>query len=668
MTVRPAGCERDDADAGPVAAGPTPALVEVVREAHRRRGGVAPRSPWLPPLPDHLPWSPPLARGGAPPEVALGVVDEPDLQRVSPLRWAPADGTWVLTGRPRSGRTTALRSLVLSAASTLDPRRLHVHVVDPSATWSDVDALPHVGTRIGVDDRRALDALVTHLRDEVSRRAQPSTARRRAPDRPRRRRRVGASSSTPSRRPTRRTLVGRLLGVFRDGGAVGVVGAVAGGRSLLQPRWAAVAGRTFLVGAVDALDAAVTGLRAADLPRDPPAGRAIRVHDRREVQFAMPSTDDPPRVASAAGRGPLSAAPGACSRCRRSPARRDVPGPAAGLRGEGAEEAPGLAVGVSGPSLDEWSWRPSHLGRRLLVAGPAGSGRSNALRALSQAALTAGRPVLVVTDRVGHRRFPGATVVGPADVGTLVEVRRRHPHLLLLVDDADRLDDAAVAARPARGRRARGPRPWARGRRHDDDVPGRRGSGASTSTSRATGPASCSCPHPPTGTSSARGGSTRFPRMPGRGVVVGSGRATEIQVFLEDEDESAAASVGSDPGNDLGVVLAGDPRGDGAGEGHDNDHPADERPVALHEAHPDRQQEHAPDQGRGAGPRAVAEPPAGQQGEPCRPHEDQQGRHHAPGWRRCPPRAAAREVEDGDSHEGQRLHPEEHGRDAAGAA
>ena len=625
---------------------------------------VPPRSPWLPPLPDHLPWSAPLAGGGAPAEVALGIVDEPDLQRVSPLRWAPSDGTWVLTGRPRSGRTTALRSLVLSAASTVDPCRLHVHVVDPSATWSDVDALPHVGTRIGVDDRRALDALVTHLRDEVSRRARPSPQ---GDGRPTVLVVVDGWEQLVDALPpaSSEDVVGRLLGVFRDGGAVGVVGAVAGGRSLLQPRWAAVAGRTFLVGAVDALDAAVTGLRAADLPRDPPAGRAIRVHDRREVQFTSPSTDDPQRVASAAGPRP---AVGAAWRLLPLPAvarRRGAPGPAAGLGGEGVEEAPGLAVGVSGPSLEEWSWRPSHLGRRLLVAGPAGSGRSNTLRVLSQSALTAGRPVLVVTDPVGHRRFPGATVVDPTDIGTLVEVRRRHPHLLLLVDDADRLDDADVL--PVLREvvelvdRDRGLVAVAT---TTTSLAGRfRGLDVDVARHRA---GILLMPTPADGDLLGSRRLDEVPRVPGRGVVVGSGRATEIQVFLEDESAAGIGGVGA--GNDLDVVLAGDPCGDSAGEGHENDHPADERTGALHETHPHREEEHAPHQGRGAWPRAVAEPPPGQHGEACRPHEDEQGRHDHPGGVAALAGRQLVEVEDGDGHEGQGLHPEKHGRDPAGAA
>ncbi len=89
--------------------------------------------------------------------------------------------------------------------------------------------------------------------------------------------------------------------MLRDGRAVGVVGAVTGGRSLLHPRWAEVAGRTFLLGRIDPLDAALAGLRAADVPHEPPPGRAVRVHDTREVQFTRATPDDAATVALAAG-------------------------------------------------------------------------------------------------------------------------------------------------------------------------------------------------------------------------------------------------------------------------------------------------------------------------------------------------------------------------------
>ena len=286
------------------------ALVDVIRSAHERIGAAPPRSPWLPPLGRRLRWSSaptaPMSSDRMP-AVALGLVDEPDLQRVSPLVWSPTDGTWLLAGRPRTGRTTALRSLVLSAVSGCSPSELHVHAVDPSTTLADLEQLPHVGTRIGVDDARALAALVAHLRAEVDRRAGA-----RAP---------GADTASPL--PTvlvvvdgweqlleaqapmdPEGLVARLVALLRDGGSVGVVGAVTGGRSLLQPRWMAAAGRTFLLGAVDPLDAALTGLRAADLPRDPPPGRAIRVHDRREVQFTLPTLHDVEDVAAGSGPRP----------------------------------------------------------------------------------------------------------------------------------------------------------------------------------------------------------------------------------------------------------------------------------------------------------------------------------------------------------------------------
>ena len=159
--------------------------------------------------------------------------------------------------------------------------------------------LPHVGTRVSGGDGRALGALVEHLRSEVDRRRATTQVDGTAGRGIRRRSRRSWSSSTGGSSSSRRTPtrhgaspVDDLLRVLRDGASVGVVGAVAGGRSLLQPRWAGIAGSTLLLGRLDPLDLALAGLRAADVPTEPsarprhptrgPAGGAAR-HGRCRV-------------------------------------------------------------------------------------------------------------------------------------------------------------------------------------------------------------------------------------------------------------------------------------------------------------------------------------------------------------------------------------------------
>ncbi len=145
-----------------------PALVAAVRDAHRLRGGDQPRSPWMAPLPNVVTVADGVATRHGPDVV--GLVDEPDLQRVTPLQWSAVDGTWLLAGGAGSGRTTALRALALAAARRSGPESLHVHVIDGHGSLADLGTLPHLGTSARVDDVRACTSLVQHLRAEVDRR------------------------------------------------------------------------------------------------------------------------------------------------------------------------------------------------------------------------------------------------------------------------------------------------------------------------------------------------------------------------------------------------------------------------------------------------------------------------------------------------------------------
>ena len=415
IRVRPAPSGEEFLDHGPVGEEETTRLVEAVRGAHRLTGGRRPAAPWLAPLPDLVPPD----RSGAGSRAAQGVpvaglVDEPDLQRVSPLTWRAADGSWLLSGPSGSGRTTALRAVVLAAAAVLEPAALHVHVIDARGALADLarpsarrhPRSPGRPTRL----RRARPA-PARRGGPSPRRACPGTAPR---ARVRRRRRRAPPSGAPvtlvvvdgwdhlvEAQPAHAPdeLPGELLRVLRDGRAVGVVGVVSGGRSLLHPRWGAVGARTFLLGTVDPLDAALAGLRATDLPRDPPPGRAVRVHDRREVQFVAATPADTALLATRSRPRP---AVGGAWRLRPLPSairRHDVVHPVAQRvdAGPGDVSRPGaVLVGVGGPTGAPWHWRPADDGRRLLVAGPPGSGRTNVLRVLAESLCAAGRFVAVV--------------------------------------------------------------------------------------------------------------------------------------------------------------------------------------------------------------------------------------------------------------------------------
>jgi S-DNA-T family DNA segregation ATPase FtsK/SpoIIIE len=109
-----------------------------------------------------------------------------------------------------------------------------------------------------------------------------------------------------------------------------------------------------------------------------------------------------------------------------------------------------LVLGVGGDSLEPLGFDPSVDGRRLLVAGPARSGRSTALLCLAQQLLHHARHLAVITPRRSPlaelRGIPGVQVFRPEDVGGFIALRRDLPDLTVLVDDAECLEGAAVEA------------------------------------------------------------------------------------------------------------------------------------------------------------------------------------------------------------------------------
>ncbi len=696
----------------------TTQIVRRVTGAHRLTGAAAPRRPWLPALPRRLTSAslatlPALRDDGSPGQsgetagsvsvapdrvVAVGLVDEPDAQRVRALRWDAGDGTWLLAGAPRSGRTTAVRCLVLQAVSALDPRNLHVHLVDPTATLADLAVLPHVGTRVTGSDTRALASFVDHLRSEVD--------RRRAVE--------DVSGMTPQgSEPTVLVVldgwdqlvekhpdsawaspVDDLLRVLRDGASLGIVGAVAGGRSLLQPRWAGIGGSTFVLGRLDPLDLALAGLRAAEAPSDPAAGRGIRLADRREVQFATPDDVSVAGLVRRAGPRPTD---GAAWRYRPLPQRIPLP-PTGGSRDRVGSHAQAAAsrsgngtdaaaprtrtlarpagrhpLGVSAGDSKQVVWGPPRHGRVLLVSGPPRSGRTNVLRVLAASITAEGRGLVVVSRaHLGPVAGHGGRieVVLPADVEVLVAARRRDPSLAVLVDDADLLDEApigpplkeilelvdrdgglfvAVASSTSLGSRFRG----------IDVAVARRRTGLLLA------------PTPADGDLLGAHGTRGIPSLPGRGVLVSGGLATELQVYLAPGSGVGVAVrdvvLGVDAGDAL--VGGGDEQRCGGGDDRcDEDAPTGEALVALDQPDPHGDEERAPHDRRGLGPRGVAEPALGQGAESEASQEDEQRRHDDPGGVAALTDGELVEVEHGEADEDEALQAGQRGGEQAGAA
>jgi S-DNA-T family DNA segregation ATPase FtsK/SpoIIIE len=389
--------------------------------------GAAPSPPvWLPPLPHHVP----LASLPSPPRpecCAIGLVDRPELHSQAPLELdLDTPGHWSFVGAGSSGRTTALETVARALASRLGADRLHVYAVSGGSLVGLTD-LPQCGAHVDVTDLGRLERLVDRLEAEVR-----SRQRNVGPERARLLLLVddwdvvaGEAGSLDHA-----MVLGRLLGLLRQGEAHGLTAVVAGDRSLLLGRVASVISRRVLLRLADRGDAALAGLAVTAVPADPPPGRGV-LRDGTEVQLAVGPAGPARRAAVGPSIGPPRLDP--------LPTRvvaRDLPAPDLGA---------GLLVGLGGDAVEPLALREESDGRRWLVAGARGSGVSNALLLVAQGLVDAGRPVTVVAPRPGpldalrHDR----RLLGWRDARSLTagDLPRECPGLAVVADGADELLD-----------------------------------------------------------------------------------------------------------------------------------------------------------------------------------------------------------------------------------
>lgn len=130
------------------------------------------RQIWLPPLPDTMPLEGALGRAeltsdrglsAARPgllQIPLGLKDKPLDQWQGPLTvdLAGANGNIAVLGAPQSGKTTTLKTLVLSTALTHTPAEVSIYIADlAGSSFLGFENLPHVGdvtTRFDEDKLR----------------------------------------------------------------------------------------------------------------------------------------------------------------------------------------------------------------------------------------------------------------------------------------------------------------------------------------------------------------------------------------------------------------------------------------------------------------------------------------------------------------------------------
>ncbi|HEY0165918.1 MAG TPA: FtsK/SpoIIIE domain-containing protein [Jatrophihabitans sp.] len=456
------------------------AMLEAVSELKRP----LPERPWLPPLPSRLRTADlgrdPAAGFG----VRFGLVDDPGRQRqFAASHDLLTGGSIGFIGSPRSGRTSALRTILGQACEQLDAAQLHLYVLDCSGqSFGHFARLPHCGAVVSRDDPRAVARLSARLVEELAAR------QRLLAD-------LGVStlaeahlSGTPlpvivlaldgwegftalSDDYDAGRSVEALLRLSRDGAAVGITVLIAGDRAMLGLRIAPALSRKLLLGLIDRGDYASVGLRPSSLPARFGPGRAVSADDGLEVQLALLTADTGPGAQHAAvqqlsGAGADSmTAPGPTIRIRSLPASvrqadlaaRQPRGAAEGDHnlGRDAEELTGrpgdCLLGVGG---DEASpvWAELFVTHaRFLIAGPPLSGRSTTAVVIARQGLAAGLAMLVAapprSPLAAWASRQGLDVLAPDSSAPGVDgACAAFTGQLVLIDDAEQFTDTASGA------------------------------------------------------------------------------------------------------------------------------------------------------------------------------------------------------------------------------
>ncbi|MGW6003859.1 FtsK/SpoIIIE domain-containing protein [Oerskovia enterophila] len=418
-----------------------PDLVTVLVAAAREAAAIAAHTPhpapWLPGLPGRVTPSDLPGAHTSPDEASarlpLALSDLPAEQRRGVVTWDVGEGHLAVVGRPRSGRTTALRALAVAA---LD-RGWDVHVVSEDRALTGPELREHAGCGTVVDqhDPRRVARLVDLLLARAGRR--PTLVLLDGIEDLR-------ASLGLLAGGTGADLLGRLLG---DGAARGVHVALSGQTPGLGGLAHRVGPRLVLT------SSAVHDDVAHDVPsrlagRGGRAGRGVWLGSDEPVECqvvadASPlerdaSSDAPSRDDSR--RAPIRLAP-----LPRLVLPADLPGP-------GEDSLRAVPIGIGG---DDAVPQRLDMTAGALVVGPGGSGRSSALLLVLGYALPTGRVRAVlardprlaehVTTGAGASDLVVASTFSPSEAATALNLLATAPPApgdVVVVDDLDVLQQA----------------------------------------------------------------------------------------------------------------------------------------------------------------------------------------------------------------------------------
>ncbi|MFQ4149703.1 FtsK/SpoIIIE domain-containing protein [Arthrobacter sp. LAPM80] len=136
-------------------------------------GVKAPRKPWLSELSEIYELSKlPSRRTDA--QLLLGVLDDPEHQAQPTVFFEPdRDGNMAILGASGSGKSAALRTIAISSAITPRGGPVQVYGIDAASNGLQMlDVLPHVGGIINAEDAERVGRLLRHVRGLIEERAE----------------------------------------------------------------------------------------------------------------------------------------------------------------------------------------------------------------------------------------------------------------------------------------------------------------------------------------------------------------------------------------------------------------------------------------------------------------------------------------------------------------
>ena len=169
-------------------AGPPRKLIATIGEQLARYGPQAPQL-WLPPLDEPIPLTTVLARAAIPQRHwrwPLGEIDKPFEMRRDPLVFdaSSSSGNMVIHGGAKSGKSTALQTFILSAASLHSPRDVTFYCLDyGGGQLRALQDLAHVGSVASALEPERIRRTFGELEQLLLSRQQRETFRDRPADR-----------------------------------------------------------------------------------------------------------------------------------------------------------------------------------------------------------------------------------------------------------------------------------------------------------------------------------------------------------------------------------------------------------------------------------------------------------------------------------------------------